>query len=311
MTKINSSDNLSQLQTPALETLDGTQTVLFDLAEYGIIHIHGADATKFLQGQLTSNLEQMSSDQMQLSAQCNPQGRILSLFWIGRGETDSYYLVLPTELVKDTLNSLKKYAVFYQCSITDGSEQTAILGVSGNCAESSLLSENIISAADDVFRVSNDETRAFILIPKDALPSRLRDAQVVAPYAAWLALDILKGIPRLYQTSAGAFLPHNLQLPELGGVSFDKGCYTGQEVVARMHYKGKLKSHMRLLIGQGSSIPEPLSAIENEQEKKFGEVICATHYQDQQLILALCKDSIENEGKIRCKSEKTSILTLS
>lgn len=156
-----------------------------------ILHIEGKDAKKFLQGQITCNVETLLSDKIQLAAHCNPQGRIISLFYIMEHATN-YYLILPSSMAEIALAALKKYAVFYKLS----------------------------------FNILHD----FALIP--VLQS--------LDHESLFAEDI----PCIYPETSGKFLPHDLNLPQLNAISFDKGCYTGQEIIARMHYRGKLKNHL-------------------------------------------------------------------
>ena len=156
----------------------------------GLLKVAGPDAKKLLQGQLTCNLDDVSSTNSTLGAHCNPQGRVISLFRLFMHQ-NAYYLYMPKSLVATALAALKKYAVFYKVELTDASEEIKTL-----------------------------QTR-------------------LEPYA-----DIAKGIPAIYPATSGKFLPHDLNLPNLHAVSFDKGCYTGQEIIARMHYRGTPKNHL-------------------------------------------------------------------
>ncbi len=157
--------------------------------EKTIIKISGIDAKKFLQGQITIDVTQLAEDMPKLAAHCNPQGRIISLFYIVLHQND-YYLFLPPDLAPIALQTLKKYAVFFKTTL----EYT--------------------------------ET----IFPDINIPTQLT--------------AITTGIPTIYSNTSAVFLPHELNLPELNAVSFDKGCYTGQEIIARMQYRGKLKKHL-------------------------------------------------------------------
>jgi folate-binding protein YgfZ len=189
----------------------------------GFVHISGPEAKKFLQGQLTCDMEQLVPEQYQLAAHCNPQGRIISLFHLFQRE-DAYYFVLPASMVEKTILALKKYIVFFKAAI---------------CA--------------DVINIQHAD-----FFGKENL--------------------IQRGIPSVYPETSGLFLPHELNLPDLGAVSFNKGCYTGQEIIARMHYRGKLKSHLYQATFSNTLTPTPGSPIvceNNQTEKTVGTVVDA------------------------------------
>jgi tRNA-modifying protein YgfZ len=171
----------------------------------GLMSITGEGAKKFLQGQLTCNIEEITTEPV-LAAHCNPQGRIISLFWI-HSEHDGFYLQMPRELIPIALAALKKYAVFFKVTLTDISDSQA----------------------------QADQT----------------------------ALNVPKGIPAIYPETSEKFLPHELNLHKLNAISFNKGCYTGQEIIARMHYRGKLKTHMYRAKTQSDSVPLRGAAIYN------------------------------------------------
>lgn len=173
---------------------------------YSLLKISGPEAGKFLQGQLTCNLEEVSESQSRLGAHCNPQGRVLFLFRVFLFQ-DSYYLVLPQEMADLALACLKKYAIFFKLELSS--------------------------------------------IHNDACP------QALAEKAAqeWQYFDLAQNIPQIYPETSALFLPHELRLHELQGISWDKGCYTGQEIIARMHHKGKLKK--RLYLAQIHTAAQP------------------------------------------------------
>jgi folate-binding protein YgfZ len=158
----------------------------------GLLKISGIDAKKFLQGQLTCDVEAISEKTHSLGAHCNPQGRVISLFRLHQHQ-GAYYLLMSRDLVPITLNALKKYAVFFKVELTDATDKLAELS-----------------------KTINLETYR----------------------------DILHGIPAIYPETSGKFLPHDLNLHESNTIDFHKGCYTGQEIIARMHYKATRKNHL-------------------------------------------------------------------
>lgn len=180
----------------------------------GLIRISGVDAKKLLQGQLTCQLDDVSTHQSQLGAHCNPQGRVISFFRLFFYQ-DAYYLQMRSEMIETAMNALQKYAVFFKVEI----------------------------APDD--------------------QALLRDTTISLP--EWQYQNILAGIPTIYLATTGRFLPHEINLPQLNAVSFNKGCYTGQEIIARMHYRGQLKKHMYRASVKTNTLPAPGSDIFNEK----------------------------------------------
>jgi folate-binding protein YgfZ len=226
-------------------------TTLVTLAHLGLLRVSGPGAKQLLQGQLTCNLDEISSTESRLGAYCTPQGRMLSLFRIFQYE-DDYYLQMPAAIVPDTLAALKKYAAFFKVTLSDGSQQLTRLSYSGKTAEAELLKRfaSVPQAVDsgvlteDVLIIKlPGETPHYELI---GTPTALWALANTAESAenTWKYLNISAGIPDLTASTIGKFLPHELNLPALNGVSFNKGCYTGQEIVARMHYRGQLKKHL-------------------------------------------------------------------
>lgn len=191
---------------------------------YSLIHIHGADAQKFLQGQLTCDVNSLTDTNHTLGAHCNAKGRIISLFRLFT-HTGNYYLLMPTDVIEAALVNLKKYALFSKVEL------------------------EIIS------------TEAISTFPFDF------------DNAAQHRLDVDAGIPRLYPNTIGEFLPHYINLPKLGGVSFSKGCYTGQEIVARMKHRGNLKQALKSIVITAEPTPGEKVI---EHEKTLG--VCVDYY---------------------------------
>ena len=160
----------------------------------GLLSVSGVDAKRFLQGQLTCDLEEVTPSETRLGAHCNPSGRIISLFRLSLFQ-DSYHLAMPKEMVPIAMAAFKKYAVFFKVTLTDASE------------------------------------------------TLIKNKQETAPHFSHYT-DIMAGIPMIYPETSEKFLPHDINLPLLNGVSFSKGCYTGQEIIARVQYRGKSKKHL-------------------------------------------------------------------
>ncbi len=200
---------------------------MIPLTSYGILALQGQDAEKFLQGQLTADVNTLSIGEGKLAAHCQPQGRVLSLFVLFRTSA-SYYLAMPKSIIPLALTALKKYAVFYK--VTFSEPTNLLVGVSTQANETVLANA--------------------VLKPTLAL-SLTHEIHNATDENAERSL-IQHGIPSLTPETSGQFLPHELNLIALNAVSFTKGCYTGQEIVARMEYRGTLKKILLLAAHEGS-----------------------------------------------------------
>ncbi|MCO7225477.1 folate-binding protein YgfZ [Pleionea sp. CnH1-48] len=285
---------------------------LFDLSNYGLLAVEGEESAKFLQGQLTINIDKVTSEQGSIGAFCNPQGRMRSLFVVlpSLNNEGDYWLLLPKEILPHTLTELKKYAPFFKTQLSDQSDQWGIFGLAG-AQENSPSQQNAITQWHDglLYAPYNDAHFVAILPLSSANEywQKHQEQARFAPYSEWLVHSIQQGVPRLYQSTLDLFLPHYLDLPPLGGVDFDKGCYTGQEVVARMHYKATLKSHLYYFTGESDVTPEPSTPIWADG-KKMGDVVCAETQGHQLHVIAVTKDSIEKSSNIQCIDENGPIL---
>ncbi len=219
----------------------------YRLSHYGLIRISGIDATKFLQGQVTCDVREVTDQQSRLGAHCDVKGRVQVTFRLFKFNED-YYLLLLKNLIDHTLKLLNKYAVFSKVKLEDISEQWSIIGLSGTLTD---MPTNIDAATRIencvVIRVPSATPRC-IIIGENAnlqkLQQQLANELQTAEIEAWELLDIQAGIPTIYPETIGLFTPHDINYPQINGVSFNKGCYTGQEIIARMQFLGKLKQHL-------------------------------------------------------------------
>jgi folate-binding protein YgfZ len=228
--------------------------IISDLSQFGLIAVRGADARSFLQGQLTSDLDSVDEWRSQLGAWCSPKGRVLVLFRVMERK-DAILLKLPASLVEPTLERLRMYVLRAQVELEDVSDHFVRLGVSGEAAAGILdgcfgetpTSPGQVTAADDslLVRLSGETPRYEVICGVDKARQCWQNAVrplTPAGAAPWSLLGILAGIPEVYV--ADEFLPQMLNLDALDAVSFNKGCYVGQEIVARTQHLGRLKRRL-------------------------------------------------------------------
>ncbi len=255
-----------KLVTPqAPLAIDFPDCAITDLTHFGLIRASGADVRTFLQGQLTNDVNAISPDTAQLNSYCSPKGRMLGSFWIfQRG--DDLYLQVPAERLPALLKRLSMFVMRSQVTLTDASDELARFGIAGECASVLLPSAPAESwettTQDDitVMRLPGDRPRFEVIGPAESLGTLwaqcLEKAQQTGP-EFWSLMDIRAGVPTVQENTVEAFVPQMTNLQLIGGVSFTKGCYTGQEVVARMQYLGKLKRRMYRAHFHSDSLPEP------------------------------------------------------
>ena len=230
--------------------------IVADLSQFGIIAAAGSDAGTFLQGQLINDVNAVTDQHSQLSGACSPKGRLLASFRIMLRE-QVYYLLLARELLDSTIKRLGLYVLRANVQLRDASEELVRLGFKGPAAAAAakdLLGE-LPAEVDDaqqsgqltVVRLHGEQPRYLVLGPVEA---SMELWQALTPVArpvgtpAWSLTDIMAGVPIISSKTADAFIPQMINYDAIGGVSFTKGCYTGQEIVARTQYLGKLKRRL-------------------------------------------------------------------
>ena len=236
-----------------------------DLSHFGLIRVSGDDSRNFLQGQLTNDINAVTPELAQLSSYCSPKGRMLGSFWIFQRAGD-LYLQLPRERLEAILKRLRMFVLRSRVTLEDASDDLARAGLSGDCAEALLPFAPAVEKACltrnelTVIRLPGDRPRFELIAPPGALAAMWPRIQARAEQTGadfWSLMDIRAGVPNVLEGAVEAFVPQMANLQLIGGVSFTKGCYTGQEVVARMQYLGKLKRRMYLAHIDATERPAP------------------------------------------------------
>ncbi|WP_297845815.1 folate-binding protein YgfZ [Pseudomonas sp.] len=281
------------------------------LPHEGILAVRGPDASKFLQGQLTCNLNYLSDTTATLGARCTQKGRMQSSFRILL-EGDGCLLAMASELIEPQLADLKKYAVFSKSKLTDESARWVRFGLSdGDDALASLgldlpQATDCVVRANDLIAIRVSPARAELWVAADQADSVQARIAAQLPQGSlndWLLGQIRAGIGQVTGNTRESFIPQMLNLQAVGGVSFKKGCYTGQEIVARMQYLGKLKRRLYRLTLAGTDLPEPgTSVFSPVHASAVGEVvIAATTVGGIELLAVLQADAAE-DGNIHLGS---------
>jgi hypothetical protein len=241
--------------------------VVCDLSHLGTIAATGADTDTFLQGQLSNDIRQVTPERAQYSSYNSPKGRMLASFLIYRTAA-AIHLQLPRELVEPIRKRLAMFVLRSKVTLIDASAGHVRLGVAGSGAEA-LVAAAVGRVPEVPLEVAPGDGMTAIRLPGDrfelvaALEKGLALWQALAATArpvgaaVWDWLEIQAGIPAITAATQDEFVLQMVNLDLLGGVSFQKGCYTGQEIVARTHYLGKLKRRMYLAHVPDGSRPVP------------------------------------------------------
>jgi len=254
---------------------------IYPIAHLTVLTIGGKDAAKLLQGQITCNVNDVTGIKSSLGALCNPKGRAITTFLLIK-TGDAFLMVLPEELLESVKKRLRMYILRSDVTLTDSSDQLCLIGLCYPATETEPL---FATTQNDLISVnlSATQNRQLVIAETDkaiALWSDRLGNQGFQPENSdqWRYLDILAGMPWLTTETSEEFIPQMLNLDILGGISFNKGCYTGQEIVARTHYLGKTKRAMFLAECDTPSTPLPNSIIIDDgtgTEHAVGKVLLA------------------------------------
>lgn len=229
-------------------------TVLAPLAHFGLIGCRGEDACTFLHNQLSSDIKQLTPSQAQYAALCTPQGRMVASFLVW-GSGDAYQLALSADLSVPVLERFKKYVMRSKLVLEDLSENRVLLGLAGPDAHAALTIAGLPVPAEPLGRADAAETTVIrldadrfllILSTDEAIQKWPLLAAKANPVGtpSWRWLDINAAIPWVSAKTSEEFVPQMIDFDQIGGVSFQKGCYPGQEIIARTRYLGKVKRHL-------------------------------------------------------------------
>lgn len=295
--------------------------IITDLSHLDIIEISGNDAEDFLHGQFTTSIKQLSNNHCQFSAWCNPKGQVKVTFFIYRHK-ERFIILLPAKLKESFLKQLQMYILRADVKLTDKSDELIRIGLQTN--EATLFADLIASnpGQQDEAIMDNDLYCLRLPLQGDARNAHrtiligsvdrqmtlwqelIKHATPVGT-AIWECLDIQAAYPWISTQTTQKFLPQMLNLDLIDGLDYQKGCYPGQEIIARLHFRGQLKRSLYLATCTLEScseiepeIGDPLYA--NNEEQSVGTVINAQRSEDKYYLLAVIdNDSIDNTISLR------------
>ncbi|MFP5300433.1 folate-binding protein [Cobetia sp. SIMBA_158] len=283
------------------------ENVLTPLGNFEVLEVCGKDGERFLQGQTSQQLSLVDGELAPLTTFCTPKGRILAMAQLLRVSEERLWLVMPAGTAEPLRAHLAKFAPFYKVTLEVSSE-LSVLGLLGeqtlaaladtltapalaehDLAMRSVLPSPLQSNEDEepqtcaLARQPSGNTPRAILVGPHAALADLATALFARDVAAsddtrWCLEDIRAGLQWVTSAQTDSWLPQMLNLEALAAISFKKGCYTGQEVVARAHFRGQVKKRLqRLTTAQPADLPAVGSKVTSPDGKSLGEVLQAAH----------------------------------
>jgi folate-binding protein YgfZ len=300
------------------------QPVRASLPELGVLSVGDADAMQFLNAQLTVDLAAVDARRWQLGAYCSPKGRVLALFemWQHDGE---YALLLPAELCEPLRTRLSRYVLRSKVRLSDVTSQWAIFGLTGPGIEQALQAAGLqcpdepwTSLIQDGARLARVPAspragvRLVLVVPAAAGESWQRRLAAVAQVDAgvWWWSKIDAGLPDIGVATQERFVPQMLNLDVLGGVHFSKGCYPGQEVVARSQYLGKLRRRMVRGHADSARAGDDVFAEAGAGEPVGTVVMAAASPEGGVDLLLECPSELARTGRLRVGSSQSGAVSL-
>ncbi|HIC47108.1 MAG TPA: folate-binding protein [Methylophaga aminisulfidivorans] len=289
------------------EINDTTSPVAIALPSFSVIEVAGEEAESFLQNLLTNDIRTLTANTAQLSGFCNPKGRLLSLFYVIKREQD-FLLVLAADLAESIAQRLNMFKLRSKVDITVSPE----LKVMGYLSQAPLTNQatdfwSSVSLNDELTIYLPGHLHRYLVI--SAGETTIKEESQIGAENLWASADIEAGLPMVYLQSKEQFTPQQLNLDIVGGVSFKKGCYPGQEVVARLHYLGKPSRRLFLAQLKTVDIPEPNLEVADESGEVAGHVVRAAMLDSGTLICQLSLKLAAKDKKLFINNNEVSGLT--
>ena len=230
------------------------------LEHLSVLIISGDDASEFLQGQMTQSTDILDDQQIHLTSFCNPQGRVIATALIQLWN-EAYYLIVSSDLIDDLSNHLSRYIL--RSKVIISKNEINVFGIHKKDASDIVNTDN-----QSLRSLANDNER-FVL-----LSNEYKGKDTISK-EDWILEDIKNGIPIINKINSLEYIPQMINLDHLEGISFSKGCYTGQEVIARVQHRGKVKQRLYRIEAKTDKVFTPKDEIE-QMGKKVGNVLISS-----------------------------------
>ncbi|RQO58613.1 folate-binding protein YgfZ [Paucibacter sp. KBW04] len=278
------------------------------LSDWGLIRAEGPEAAKFLHGQLTQDFELLGPGEARLAGFCTAKGRLLATLIGWKSGAETVDLALPLELLPAILKRLSMFVLRAKCKLRDATAEQSLWGLSGTAAQAWLAEaapaqrwgRQLSSSGASVVRLPDATSEAGPL-PRFLLAQAAEAAAPALPElpaADWQWQEVQAGLAWVRAATSEAFVPQMLNLELLEGVNFKKGCYPGQEIVARSQYRGTLKRRTHLFELAGSAQIGQEIFHSEDPEQPAGLVAAVAQREGQSLLLAEVKIAALESGSL-------------
>ncbi|MCV2883255.1 tRNA-modifying protein YgfZ [Aestuariibacter sp. AA17] len=313
----------------ALATLP--HNLFCELDSMSVIHVHGEESIKYLQGQVTIDMAAVNTNNAVMGCHCDFKGKTWNIFYAlaekptsDSGDITSVYLVNHKGATEKSLAELNKYGVFAKVDILDVSAQWQVFGLAGESVIDALKAIIPLPSDDDLNVVQHDDVKVitlshpiprYLVLARGDIADSLKESMSSFKEhpAVWEALDILAGIPNIQATTQNEFVPQMMNLHALNAISFDKGCYMGQEVVARTKYLGKNKRAAFILKSDDNTqlvAGDTLEVKVDENWRRGGTVLRSAALNQTSFVLAVLPNDTKTGDILRSKDNPDQILTV-
>lgn len=290
-----------------------------NLSHLGNVSISGADAETFLQGQLSNDVRLLTPGRAQITSYNSPKGRMLAVLHLLRNAQGQIVAEIDRSVLEATVKRLRMFVL--RSKVTLEPIAAPALGIAGLRAVEELLSVALPApnqAMDStqhgeltVVRRLGDVPRFSVHGPAEALAElqkRLSLDIEAGDEQDWRRLDVLAGVPTVFAETSDHFVAQMANLDTLGGISFNKGCYTGQEIVARLHYLGQLKRRMFRCHSTATNVAPGTSVYVEGEAQAVGEVVQAVHVNGGSLLSVVLQLSQSESTQLRLGSASGELL---
>jgi tRNA-modifying protein YgfZ len=270
------------------------------LADLGVLRIKGRDGAPFLQGQLSNDMKHLTGEHSVLAGYHNPQGRTIAVLHLIRTAPEEILALLPRELTAAVAAKLARFILRAKVLIEDVSQSLRIDGL--------IAGEETPAPPDAAIlaRVAGEDGRWF------CITAATEEEPVLADRQLWRRLDIAAGLPQVYAATSEEFVAQMLNLDVLGAIAFDKGCYTGQEVIARAHYRGRVKRRMQRFKTQDprALVPGSAGRLSDGRAFKVVDAVAADDGSCEFLAVAAVgarEEALGQDGEVPIEAESLSL----
>lgn len=219
--------------------------------QLGVLAVTGEKASAFLQGQTTCDMRQLTAEQGLRGACCNNKGRVLATFIVAAAP-DGILLIMNASIIPSLMKHLQKYALLHHVMLENKTATHAVINYWSDDVQNKL---EIVSLS---FHLDTPTPNDYLVLPHDQISSfkqSITNRGEEISEDAWHCQRLRAHLPFIYPQTVGQFTPHQLGLPHSGFVSYEKGCYTGQEIIARMHFRGQDQVKQTLHLHEFPSLP--------------------------------------------------------